>query len=96
MCGARGVLVCEAKVSELVVAKGGVEIVLELLRTHISQEGVVVNACKALAILAAYGMFCVSSFSFVHPLCSFRVGLHDIQHAACKMAFGALCFVPIS
>jgi hypothetical protein len=61
----------EAKACEVVVAKGGVEIVVEALRMHISQEDVVQNACKALARLARGGMFCVSSFSFVHLLCFF-------------------------
>jgi hypothetical protein len=85
----------EAKAPEVVVAKGGVEIVLEALRTHIGQEGVVVNACCwALARLALGGMFCVSSFSFVHPLCFFGGGLYDTTSCMQDGFCGALCFVP--
>jgi hypothetical protein len=66
----------DEKTANLIVSKGGVEIVLEALRTNIRHEDVVEKACEALRNFGVYCKFCVASFSFPSVVC-FGIGLHD-------------------
>jgi hypothetical protein len=53
----------QVKAPEVFAAKGGVEIVFDALRTHISQARVVGEACKTLAWIACWGRFGLSCVS---------------------------------